>query len=569
MSQADLVLLHAPSVYDFRQKTILHGPVSDLIPPSPVFEMYPIGFASIAEYLERAGYRVRIVNLAVRMMKDKNFDAGAFIRRLKSPVFGIDLHWLVHAHGAIEVAKLVKQYHPEAKVVFGGLSSSYFYRELMEYPQIDYVMRGDSTEEPLRQLMDCIKRGAEPEAVPNLVWRDSQGRTQENPFAHVPADLNGVMVSHYANVVRSVIRYRDLASYVPFRNWLDYPITAVFTCRGCTENCVICGGSGSAFRGFYSRDKAVFRSPESVARDVREIGRFSGGPIFILGDLRQPGDSYATEVLQLLRKSGVRNQFILELFTPAPTELVRQMGISCPRFCLEISPESHDPEVRRASGRHYSTEALEQTLGDALDAGCGRLDVFFLIGLPKQTSQSVMGTVDYCDHLFQRFKADKRLSLFIAPLSPFLDPGSLGFEQPERYGYRVLFRTLEEHRQALLSPSWKYSLNYETEWMTRHQIADAAYESILRLNRLKAKYGIIPRKLAEAGERRILAAQEMMHRMDDLLAGGNLEEELPRLKPILDRINAYPVSETVQLELPVGWIKLKPWGALWAWVTGR
>ena len=54
----DLILLHAPSVYDFRQKTILYGPVSDLIPPSPVFEMYPIGLTSIAEYLEKAGYRV-------------------------------------------------------------------------------------------------------------------------------------------------------------------------------------------------------------------------------------------------------------------------------------------------------------------------------------------------------------------------------------------------------------------------------------------------------------------------------------------------------------------------------
>ncbi|GAJ01561.1 unnamed protein product, partial [marine sediment metagenome] len=96
-------------------------------------EMYPIGFTSIAEYLERAGYRVRIVNLAVRMMKDKNFDAGAFIKRLKAPVFGIDLHWLLHCQGAIEVARLVKQCHPEAKVIFGGLSSSYFYQELMEF----------------------------------------------------------------------------------------------------------------------------------------------------------------------------------------------------------------------------------------------------------------------------------------------------------------------------------------------------------------------------------------------------------------------------------------------------
>ena len=290
MMSLDLVLLHAPSVYDFRQKTILYGPVSDLIPPSPIFEMYPIGFASIAEYLERAGYQVRIVNLAVRMLDDGKFSAEAMIQRLKSPVFGIDLHWLVHAHGAIEVAKIVKRCHPEAKVVFGGLSSSYFYKELLQYPEIDYVLRGDSTEEPFRQLMDCIMNRREPEEVPNLVWRDSQGRVQENPFSHVPSDLGNVMVGHYNNMVRSVIRYRDLASYIPFKGWARYPIMAVFTCRGCSQNCVICGGSAAAFRNFYHREKPAFRSPQSVIQDVKQIKRFSGGPIFILGDLRQAGD---------------------------------------------------------------------------------------------------------------------------------------------------------------------------------------------------------------------------------------------------------------------------------------
>jgi len=565
----DLVLLHPPSVYDFRHKTILYGPVSDLIPPSPIFEMYPIGFTSIAEYLERSGYQVRIVNLAVRMLNDKNFNAEALIKRLKSPVFGIDLHWLVHAHGAIEVARLVKRCHPEAKVVVGGFSASYFYKELFEYPEIDYVLRGDSTEEPFRQLMDCIVNRREPEAVPNLAWRDSQGRIQENPFSYVPADLSNVMVNHYGNVIRSVIRYRDLASYTPVKDWLRYPITAVLTCRGCTKNCVICGGSASASRHFYNREKAAFRSPKSVAQDVRQIGHFSNGPIFILGDLRQPGEDYAYELLRLLQKDGVKNQIILEIFSPAPVDFLRQMSLSCPNFCLEISPESHDPEVRRAGGRNYSNQALEQTLGDALDAGCRRLDVFFMIGLPKQTPQSVMDTVDYCDFLFQKFGGDKRLCLFIAPLSPFLDPGSLGFEQPERYGYHILFRTLEEHRQALLSASWKYSLNYETEWMTRQQIADTAYEAILRLNRLKAKYGIISKQMAEAGEQRIQAASEMMHRIDDILSGGDYHEELSHLKAEIDKINMFPVVERIQLELPVGLIKLKPWRTLWSWATGR
>ena len=569
MSRTDLILLHAPSVYDFRQKTILYGPVSDLIPPSPVFEMYPLGFASIAEYLERAGYRVRIVNLAVRMLNNRGFNAERMIKRLRAPVFGIDLHWMVHCHGAIEVARLVKKHHPEAKVIFGGLSSSYYYKELIEYPEIDYVLRGDTTEEPLRQLMDCILKGMEPEAVPNLVWRNSQGKIEENPFSYVPTDLSSVMVNHYSSIMRSVLRHRDLASHAPFKGWLRYPITAVLTCRGCTHNCVICGGSAAAFQRFYNREKTAFWTPESVARVVKQIERFSRGPIFLLGDLCQAGEDYAYKVLHLLRNSKVKNQFILELFSPVSKGLLQQMSLSCPNFCLEISPESHDPEIRRLCGRHYSNQELEQTLSDALEAGCGRLDIFFMIGLPQQTPQSVMDTIDYGDYLFQKFKGDNRLSLFIAPISPFLDPGSLGFEQPERYGYHILFRTLEEHRQGLISPSWKYSLNYETEWMTRQQIVDTAYEAILRLNRLKAKYGVISKKMAEAGEQRIQAASEMAHRIDEILAKGNPEEELARLKAEVDRINMLPVSEKAELELPLGLIKLKPWRPLWSWVTGR
>ena len=571
MSQPDLVLLHPPSVYDFRQKTILYGPVSDVVPSSPVFEMYPIGFASIADYLERAGYQVRIINLAMRMLNNGEFDAEKMIKHLNSPLFGIDLHWLVHAHGAIEVAKLVKQCHPKAKVVLGGLSSSYYYQELMQYPDIDYVVRGDSAEEPLRQLIDCVKREVEPEAVPNLVWRDNQSGVRENNFSHVPSDLSNVMINHYGKIIRSVIRYRDLASYIPFKGWMRYPIMAVFTCRGCTENCVICGGSAAVFRGFYNRrERVVFRSPELVVQDIKQIARFSGGPIFLIGDLRQPGEDYSREVLRMIQQAGVKNQFMLELFTPAPGNFLRQVSQSCPNFCLQISPDSHDPKVRKAAGKHYSNEDLEQTLGDALDAGCGRLDIFFIIGLPKQTQQSVMENIDYCDYLLKKFDGDKRLSLFIAPLAPFLDPGSLGFEQPERYGYHILFRTLEEHRQSLLAPNWKYTLNYETDWMTRQQIVETTYEAILRLTRLKAKYGLISKKAAETAEQRILASLKMLRRIDDILSrDDNRQEELSRLKAEIDQINMLPASEKRELELPIGLIKLKPWRALWSLMTTR
>ena len=567
MPRTDLILFHAPSVYDFRQKTILFGPTSDLIPSSPIFELYPIGFTSIAEYLERAGYRVRIVNLAVRMLRDPKFDAEKLIKSLEAPVFGIDLHWLLHSHGAIEIGRLVKKHHPKAKLVFGGLSSSYFHRELFNYPEIDYVLRGDTTEEPLRQLMECIKKDIEPTEVPNLSWRDANGEVHENPMSHVPDDLSEVFVNHYDNTIRSVIRYRDLSNYLPYKRWLRYPITAVLTCRGCVHNCIICGGSAAAFRQCYSRERPAFRTPEAVVHDVQRIGRFSNGPIFILGDILQAGEDYAYRLLELLSRERAKNQLIMELFSPAPKELLKKMGEACPGFCLEISPESHDPAIRKVCGRDYSTEALEDTIEDALAAGCSRMDIFYMFGLPQQTTQSVMDTVDYCGHLMSKFH-DKRLFTFTAPISPFLDPGSLAFENPERYGYRLLLHGLEEHRQALVAPSWKYHLNYETKWMNRQEIVDSAYQAELELNKLKARYGIISKEMAQETEQRLNTAIELMNQIDDMIASGR-EEQLTQLKDRVDWVNMSWIGGKRELELPTSLIKLRLPSTIWSLIRGR
>ncbi len=566
MPHTDLVLLHPPSVYDFRQKTILFGPTSDLIPSSPIFELYPIGFTSIAEYLEHAGYRVRIVNLAVRMLRDPKFDAEKLVKSLKAPVFGIDLHWLLHAHGAIEISRMVKRHHPEAKLILGGLSASYYHRELLDYPEIDYVLRGDSTEEPLRQLMDCITGNREPAAVPNLSWRDNGGEVHQNPMSHVPYELSDVFVNHYDNTVRSVVRYRDLSNYLPYKRWLRYPITAVLTCRGCIHNCLICGGSAAAFRQCYNRERPAFRTPEAVVHDVRRIGRFSNGPIFILGDILQAGEDYAYQVLELLSRERAKNQLILELFGPAPPELLKKMGKACPGFCLEISPESHDPEIRKACGRDYSTDALEATVESALEAGCSRMDIFFMFGLPRQTPQSVMDTVDYCGHLMDKFR-DKRVFTFTAPLAPFLDPGSLAFENPERYGYRLLMRSLEEHRQALEAPSWKHHLNYETEWMSREQLVASTYSAELALNSLKARYGIISKGMAEETEKRLYAAREMLDRIDEIVDSGR-EEQLAQIKDTVDLVNMSRAGGSRELELPTTPIKIRVPSTIWSLIRG-
>ncbi|HKN09957.1 MAG TPA: cobalamin-dependent protein, partial [Pseudomonadota bacterium] len=213
----DLLLLHAPSVYDFRKKAILYGPVSDLVPSSTVFEMYPLGFLTIASYLHDRGMKVRIVNLALRMMNSRRFDVPSFLARQKPKAVGIDLHWLPHAHGALEVARIVKELHADVPVIMGGLSSSYFHRELIGYPQVDFVLRGDSTEPPLHRLLLALQSSAPLGDIPNLTWKDAAG-IHVNPLSFVPMSLDYVDLRPDL-MVEMVLRYRDLESTLPFNGW--------------------------------------------------------------------------------------------------------------------------------------------------------------------------------------------------------------------------------------------------------------------------------------------------------------------------------------------------------------
>lgn len=562
MANPDLILLHPPSVYDFRTKTILYGPVSDLIPSTPIFEMYPIGFTTIAEYLERHGFKVRIINLAVRMLASERFNPEILISSLNPLAFGIDLHWMPHCHGAIEVARLVKRYHPQAPVILGGFSSTYYHRELIERPEVDFVVRGDSAEEPLRLLMKRIRGDKDApslEAIPNLTWKDEKGEIHVNPLSWVPPDLNYVLLD-YSYVVRAVARYRDLISFIPFKGWLGYPITAVLTCRGCTHSCRTCGGSAYTFRRLHERSEPAYRDPELLARDIRNIARFSKGPVFILGDLRQAGMDYAERFFKAIQ--GYEGPVIVELFDAADRDFFRKLARALPNFVLEISLESHSDDVRRAFGRPYTTAQAEATMEYALEAGCKRLDVFFMIGLPGQDFLSVMETVDYAGRLIREFNRNRnpRLFPFISPMAPFLDPGSAAFEAPEQYGYRVFYRSLEEHRFALEQPSWKYILSYETRWMSREEIVESTYEAGLRLNELKKAYGLISPRRAEDVSSRIHKARLLLRLIDDVLTMSNSalrDKFLRALKPHVDNANTSTVCDKEELNVRLGFFNLR------------
>jgi B12-binding domain/radical SAM domain protein len=273
------------------------------------------------------------------------------------------------------------------------------------------------------------------------------------------------------------------------------------------------------------RKRPAYRNPKLLAKDIFNIADHLNAPVMIIGDIFQPGEDYAFTFLQEMKEKPVSNHIAFEFFVPPTRHQLETIAESIPNFNIEISPESHDEEIRRAFGRPYDNSSLERMIHDAIEFGCKRIDVFFMTGLPKQTAQSVLDTVDYCRSLLGQVHPYRRLLPFISPLAPFLDPGSMVFEEPENYGYRLLHKTVEEHRKALLAPSWKYILNYETQWMTRDEIVYSTYEAGKRLNRLKVDLGLIDAKTAESVEQRIEMAVQMMKEIDRIVALSGLNEK--------------------------------------------
>lgn len=548
-AQTDLLLLHAPSVYDFRKRAILYGPVSDMIPSSPVFEMYPLGFLTMASYLQDRGLTVRIVNLALRMMNSAGFDVPRFLARQKPRAVGIDLHWLPHAHGALEVARIVKEIFPDVPVILGGLSSSYFHCELIGYPQVDYVLRGDSTEPPLHQLLLALQKGAPLDQIPNLTWKDDTGAVRVNAFSFLPMSLDYVDLRPDL-MVRMVMRYRDLLSALPFKGWWRDPITTVFTVKGCAFECVTCGSSSTTCASLTKRQRPVYRSPASLVANMQAISRLTHGPIFLVGDLLMAGREHAAEVLERLRKADLPNEIVFEFFALPPASFLQDIDRCVTHWSMEFSPESHDQAVRDAQEGEagYTTEEMEALLAAALRLRCSRIDIFFLIGLPAQTAASVRATVEYCERLFQL--GDARLSCFISPMGPFLDPGSRGFEEPERFGYRLFARTLEEHRRLLVQPTWEHILNYETRWMTRRELVDATYDAAERLNELKVQHGRLSTRRGRRVARNIAAARDLRARLDARMARGGGAHEDDALTGEISRFSISTICDKRELFWP-------------------
>jgi len=543
--KADLFLLHAPSVYDFRERDdILFAYLSDSdsVNVTSIYEMYPIGFFSIKQRLHEHGFNTEIVNLASLMLMHPQLDVERLLARLEAPVFGFDLHWMAQCQGSIELATRLKAIHPETLIIFGGISATYYADELIQYPAVDIVVKGYDTLEPVTQLMQAVKRGDRTfNHIPNLLFKEKGSSLVSTGFSHKPMkDYNDATVdwSYYQKAQGHSTTSKLI---------MTLPNT------GCAMDCPWCGGSRFAYRNIMQVNKTLIQKDNArIIDELRTMGDAAKTTsIYALQCYSETKDRMH-QYLDGVKEMGYRSVFF-EQFHLTPRDTLEKMGRSTQAYVM-LSPESHDPVISKLAGRGtYSMAEMEAWIPKALDAGIAGVMIWFFIGMPQQTPQSVLETVAYSESLLKKFGGKNVLPL-ICPMVPFLDPGSRFFEEPHKHGYRIFYRTLEEHRQAMLEPLWYKRLNYETLWMSRRELQDVTYEAIARLVSIKGELRVLPSSFCQAILNTIEETKSLLAQIERAL---ELDGELPpdlrdTIRTYNRKILAYSSDQIIPIPRPFG-----------------
>ncbi|HWF79267.1 MAG TPA: cobalamin-dependent protein [Streptosporangiaceae bacterium] len=543
--RADMFLLHAPSVFDFRERDDMlfaYLSDSDSVNVTSVYEMYPIGWFSIKQRLADHGFDAKIVNVASLMLMYPELDIRRLLGRLEAPIFGFDLHWMTQCHGAIELASLLKCVHPEALTIFGGISATYYADELIRYRCVDVVVQGYDTLEPVTQLVAAVRRGSRDfSAIPNLLYKTS-GEVNASGFTHKPG-------SRYNDVPNDWSFYRDSEGSGPSVSKLIMTLPNT----GCAHDCGWCGGSRFAYRNVMGvRRTLIQKDHDLIIEELRTMKEAAKRTSIYALQCYSENKVRMHQYLDAVKEVGYNSVFF-EQFTLTPPDTLRKMGESTSSYIM-LSPESHDMVISKAAGRGtFTMDEMEKWIPRALDAGVKGIMIWFFIGMPYQDEQSVMDTVTYSERLIRMFGGRQALPL-ICPMVPFLDPGCRFFEQPEQHGYRIFHRTLEEHRQAMVEPLWHRRLNYETKWLSRRQLQDVSYEAIARLVEIKGEYGVLPTRLCGTILKTIAQTRKLLGEVERamLLDGGLPASLRDEIRAYNSRILAYSSDQIVPVRRPFG-----------------
>lgn len=362
-------------------------------------------------------------------------DIAKFILEFNPHVVGFAVYQ-VNSRLAVQLARLVKKCDPSIVVVIGGPQATFMPgKALAQMPAVDVIIKGEG-EVVLPELVNCLARQGDIAGVKGIVFRGEDGIYETEPGPLV-CNLDTFPSPYQKGVFR----------------WSDHGGAAMLTSRGCTYNCGFCYTPAA-----YSRTIRA-HSIQRVLEDMNACVK-NGIRRFFFAD---PSFTFDKRRVRTFMRSIIKKRWKIEIWCETRSDLVDPSLISLMAKAgvkyIAYGLESVDPKVNKAFNKRIDLRQFAETIRMTQSAGI-EPEVFTLYGLPKQTRESALKTLDFL------VKLGVKISFNSAGQQLFLFFGTDVYNHPRKYGIR-----LPKKRGPLYLSS---GVDFETDWMTKRDIAFVA-----------------------------------------------------------------------------------------------
>ena len=285
---------------------------------------------------------------------------------------------------AVEVIQQVRIIRPDVPIVLGGIHPTMFDYYLLQTFPIQFVVRGEG-EIALPTLCAVIERRGEFASVPNLSWKDADGRVWRNP--------SGPKINKEA-----------LADY-PLPDFAQLPMKvykglSIESSRGCAFDCAFC--STSYRRTWRGMPAEVF--VDRLEQVLQHVDRTELEMVHVIDDEFSMNTRRAIEITNLIRARGRHPRLVYDSratdllydgFVPSIAEFTTQflVGAEC----------GYDEGLKRI-GKGTTTTILEDAAHVLYRENLSEhADFSFILGLPWETADQVRQTCQFAAHLYATY----------------------------------------------------------------------------------------------------------------------------------------------------------------------
>ncbi|MBI4846239.1 MAG: cobalamin B12-binding domain-containing protein [Candidatus Omnitrophica bacterium] len=408
------------------------------------YNMQPIGLFSIADFLERHGIRVRIINIGVEKRLNQSFSIIDYILSTEAKIVGISIHWYVTLYNALVIAKEIK-IKSNVKIVLGGYTASIFAKEIIKkYDFIDAVINGEGETPFLIYSQSVLGQGPSFSQIPNLVFRNHNREAQSNCCYYATAlELDSFDFSNI-QLLNNYDTYFHMASLSPIATShpMSLKVTSdVLLCvgRGCDNTCYNCGASRTALKKTNFSSKVRYRNHSIVIKEIKKFLELGYDNFSIVYN---PDDdfSYYLGLFQLMRDENIKIGMSFDCWFFPPQKFIDAFAetFDLDRSKLGITIESGLERTRKKYTKVQASNAQIMQLLDFIRGKGIYVHTFFTVCIPGETENDIKEMVSFMQRVID--KSD----WFTINAIP-IEPAAEIEQNAQQYGVKVYRKTLEDY----------------------------------------------------------------------------------------------------------------------------